>query len=638
MSQKQPTLFADGFLESYAGKIIESRKIAIIELVANSWDAGATEVTINWPDEDQQEFSIVDNGHGMTPGEFDLRFRTLSYNRTQHQSKYAEIPSDSKEKVAQRSAFGKNGKGRLGGFSFGDMFSVSTWKAGFLNSYKVSKDTTNNLVSFTQIESDVPKEGHGTKISVPSSYYAELKAVEARKEIGMRFLTDPNFKVMLNGELITFNDIPEEAIKEEKIDIPDIGTVSIKIIDVQQTDKTTHQHGIAWHVNKRLVGECTWKGSGSEHLLDGRKMAAKRYIFIIEADCLAEAVAADWTVFFPSNEKWKKVSSSVYQYIKNYLLELFKEYREEVFSEIENSNHKVLKQIGLVQREKWEKFMRGVQEDCPSINTDDLNRLGSLLANLEHSESKYGLIKVLSTASEEELNNLYKILIKWDIDFAKIVLDEVEFRTKLLERLQIKVLSKHTDEVQDLQPLFHRGLWIFGPEYESIEYTSNQGMTKVIQDLFGKNIQGSRKRPDFAILPDSTVGLYGLSKYGEDGGEVGIDKLTIVELKKPGVVLGQEEVNQPWNYVKELLQKGLLRDYTNVMCFVLGSQLDPYEAARSTKNNDRVIIQPLDYDTVIRRAKSRLLNLHDKIKNAPFLMDERMKEYMRDKSALELIL
>ncbi|TWV88970.1 hypothetical protein [Chitinophaga pinensis] len=148
------------------------------------------------------------------------------------------------------------------------------------------------------------------------------------------------------------------------------------------------------------------------------------------------------------------------------------------------------------------------------------------------------------------------MLTKWEIDFAKIVLDEIEYRTILLEKLQMKLLSELTDEVQDLQPLFHRALWIFGPEYETIEYTSNQGMTKVIQDLFGVDrLKGSRNRPDFAILPDSTVGMYSFSKYDMEGAEIGIDRLTIVELKRPGVLIDDEQKSQAWKYVTELLKK-----------------------------------------------------------------------------------
>lgn len=634
MSVKQPTLFETGFLETFAGKIIENHKVAVIELVANAWDAGATNVFIKWPENDDEEFSVEDNGHGMTEHEFDKRFRVLNYNREKHQGGTVEIPFSNKAKIGKRTAFGKNGKGRLAGFAFGDPFLVITWKNGKENTFKVSKDfSNNNLLNFQKIGESIDRVGNGTKILVKNPIIPSLKAHEARMEIGMRFLTDPNFNVNLNGEDITFNDIPPDSIFEKTINIPDVGEVLMKVIDVHQTDKTTLQHGIAWHVNNRLVGECTWKGSGSEYLIDGRRMAAKRYIFIIKADCLSEVVLADWTMFNTHHPKWEKVAEAVHAEVKAYLLELTKEHREEVFSEVEYSNRHEIKKMGLVSREKWEEFIKTAQEDCSSISTDDLVKLGALLAKLENTKSKYNLIHILANAQDDELQDLTDILEKWDIDFAKIVLDEIEYRTKLLEKLQSKVLSNRTDEVHDLQPLFHRGLWIFGPEYETIEYTSNKGMTKVIQDLFGaSDLTGSRQRPDFAILIDGTVGMYGLPSYDEFGGEIGIEKLAIVELKKPGVPLGQDEVNQCWKYVKELLEKGLLQKYSKVMCFVLGSELVPYESERTTKMDGNVIIQPLSYDTVIKRAQSRLLNLHQKVKDAPFLINERLQEYLREKT------
>lgn len=636
MSKKHPTLFEEGFLESFAGKIIENHEVAVIELVANSWDAGATKVDIRWPEEEGELFQVKDDGHGMTEKEFNSRFRKLSYNRISNQGSSVSVPANNKSLIGKRTAFGRNGKGRLGGFAFGEPVEVTTWTDGYENEFKITRDLSNNLLSFQKIGESNPKEGHGTIVAVKNSVKPTITADEAREEIGMRFLTDPNFKVSLNGVLVSLTDIPEECLDEKVIVVPNIGEVTMKVIDVQQTDRTTNQHGIAWHVNNRLVGECTWKGSGSEHLIDGRRVAAKRYIFILKADCLADEVTPDWTAFYPNGKKWTNVSEKVYEEIKSYLLDLSKEQRAEVFKYVEDNTKPELKKMGIVSREKWEKFIKEVQRDCPSISTDDLVKVGSLLANLENTESKYSLIHILANSDYDELDNLNEVLSKWDINFAKIVLDEIEYRSKLIEKLQSKVLSRKTDEVQELQPLFHRGLWIFGPEYETIEYTSNQGMTTVIQELFGEDQKGSRRRPDFAILKDSTVGLYSLPKFDEEGGEIGIDRLTIVELKKPGVPVGKDEVNQPFEYVTELYKKGLLRDEAKVTCFVLGSELKPYESEKTTKRNGKVIIQPLDYDVVMRRAKSRLLNLYDKIKDVNFLADERTREYLREKSEIEL--
>jgi hypothetical protein len=210
---------------------------------------------------------------------------------------------------------------------------------------------------------------------------------------------------------------------------------------------------------------------------------------------------------------------------------------------------------------------------------------------------------------------------------AKVVLDEIEVRMKLINELQIKVQDKKTDEVQELQPLFEAGLWIFGPEFETIEYTSNVGMTKVLRDLFKINSNGSLFRPDFVVIPDGSIGVYSLPLYdGEDGSEYAIDKVIIIELKKPGIKIGLEQKDQCWKYVKELYEKGAITTNTKVQCFVLGEILDPLEANERSENDNRVRIRPMTYDTILTRANSRLLNLKKKIKNAPFL-NSQLKQF-----------
>ena len=75
-------LYDERFLESYAGAIITDPATAIVELVANCWDAYATEVNITWPDTQlEKQFKITDNGHGMTRDEFQHIWRTIAYNR-----------------------------------------------------------------------------------------------------------------------------------------------------------------------------------------------------------------------------------------------------------------------------------------------------------------------------------------------------------------------------------------------------------------------------------------------------------------------------------------------------------------------------------------------------------------------------
>ncbi len=635
MREEQIPLFDDKvffdqrFTESYAGLIIKDPKIAVMELIANAWDAGATKVQISWPSPEKPSFKITDNGHGMTDDEFCTIWRTLAYNRIDQYGNYSDFPQDTTINY-KRPVFGRNGKGRFAGFYFGNEYEVRSWRDGTEHHYLVSKGKDAPIK--IEKKGEQRKEGHGFEIYIEQAHLS-LNEETIRAEIGMRFISDPSFNVFLNGEEISFKDIPESNIKKIPATVDGLGELEIIVIDVQDTDRTTHQHGIAWHVNKRLVGECTWKGSGHENFLDGRRIAAKRYSFIVLADILKDvksAILPDWSGFNPQNSHVQKVNRTVQEKIKQYLLSLTKGRREASFREIQEAHKSQIKQIKEISPKsyrRWENFVKTVLEDCPSIAQKDIAALAGILVKLELSESKYSLIEQLHKFSTGQLEDLDAVLKQWTFDLAKTVLDELKFRLRLLEELKNKLDRPKVYELHELQPLFHKGLWIFGPEYETIEYTSNEGMTKVIRKLLKiKKGKGSLNRPDFVVLPDGTAGFYSYPKYDQEGNEAGIEKLVVIELKKPGIKISEEHKNQCWKYIKELTSVGELDIKTKVTGFVLGSKIDPNEVSERTERDGQVTIKPLKYSHLITRAENRLLKLYNRVKGAPFLNQDQRKE------------
>jgi len=102
--------FAESFLDYHAGRVISDPQVAIVELVANSWDAGADRVEITWPRGLGENLSIADNGTGMTLEEFQKRWPTLNYNRADSQGLAVEFPAGVRSR--SRTAFGRSGIGR----------------------------------------------------------------------------------------------------------------------------------------------------------------------------------------------------------------------------------------------------------------------------------------------------------------------------------------------------------------------------------------------------------------------------------------------------------------------------------------------------------------------------------------------
>ncbi|NHI00819.1 ATP-binding protein [Oceanimonas sp. MB9] len=629
---EQSCLFGPNFLEKLVGKaILHDPKIAIVELVANAWDAGASEVRITWPTkENEQFFSIEDDGCGLTEKEFSSRWRTLAYDRIDNQGSTVIVNS------RKRTVFGRNGVGRFAGFCFGGSYYVSSNKDGEHIEYEIKPGSGESPFSLVKHPPVTYIRERGTKIFLRESSSTRIGEEAVRSEIGMRFLTDPSFTCFVNGTAVNFSHIPEENIARHSIYLDSGDVIEIVIIDTNEADKTTKQHGIAWHVNGRLVGEADWKSYGFDQIIDGRSSEAKRHTFIVNVDFLAntDSVKKDWTGFNMTPE-FELARGKVFEFVRSHILGQTKQKRERMFLNVKKAHEGELGKLTPLRVERWEEFVAEIQRECTGLNEKDLLKLSGVLIKMEQSDTKYSLINKLHELNPDQIDNLHNILSDWSLDLAKEVLDELQMRLKLLDELRERVLDVNTREVQDLQPLFYQGLWIFGPEYETIEFTSNEGMTKVIQGLFKSDIKGTRNRPDFAILPDSTVGSYSYHRYDDDGGEIGIDRLVVVELKKPGIPISTDEKGQCWRYVSELLRKGLISRDTKVTCFVLGSEIDPFERDARKENNDRCTIQPLDYQVVISRAKSRLLKLYDRVKGAPFLEEQRRENELRKQNVLE---
>jgi hypothetical protein len=185
--------FDERFLERHAGSIIAEPSVAIIELVANAWDAWATDVDIVWPESSSRtQFSIRDNGKGMTDAQFRRRWLTIDYNRLLEEGGQCE-PPDELEGMPAREAYGRNGKGRHAAFCFGDAYRVRTWRDGKEVTFEVRRGGAQPF-AITLLDARSGVDGHGTEIQSVGSYGGLLMtADEAREVLGARFLADPNF-------------------------------------------------------------------------------------------------------------------------------------------------------------------------------------------------------------------------------------------------------------------------------------------------------------------------------------------------------------------------------------------------------------------------------------------------------------
>jgi hypothetical protein len=253
--EEQTVLFDPRFLGKHAGAIITDPGVALVELVANTWDSYATDVAICWPNPRTKTcFSIRDNGTGMTPEQFERRWITLDYDRVEELGRDAEPPPElASEKP--RPTYGRNGRGRYAAFLFSSPYELRTWRDGIEVTYKVSRGTSAPLELKLVKRRTKDVVGHGTEIRALNSDSVGLTAEQAREVLGARFLTDPQFRVSIDGTIVGFDDIPDNMLQEASAQVLDLADLSLSQGSLQRPDFVIIPDGSVGFYSRDSYGE-----------------------------------------------------------------------------------------------------------------------------------------------------------------------------------------------------------------------------------------------------------------------------------------------------------------------------------------------------------------------------------------------
>lgn len=616
-NEELPLLFGENFLEHHAGQIIQDPRFAIIELIANCWDAGATKVEISYPENIGETFFISDNGIGMTTDEFKLRWNNLNYSRIKHQGKEVEFPKGKKNR--KRLVFGKNGVGRHAMFCFTDEYFIETTKNGVCTQARVVRSKSDKPFDIF-IEEVKSKKQHGTFISCKVYKNLSLREQSVIELIGSKFIADPEFVTVVNGSKVLMTDLDGNSIIKE-IDFINGGKAIIRRFEGEK-NRTTQQQGVAWWVLNRLVDTPSWDGI-SGRLIDGRNPIAKRYVYIVEVDFLKPYVKTDWSGFHVTPEI-NDIKQAILDFINEDLSLLLSETRKERKDEAFAANTAVLKSLPKFVKEDIGEIVDQLQKDCPTFGHNELESTVKILANMEKARSGYELLEKLSKFNHHDIDDLNNVLAEWSITDIKKILNILRWRLELVTELERLVDNSTTDELHDLQPLFERGLWIFGPEFESISFISNRTLSTIIKKYFIERVlDNPKRRPDFVILPDASIGAYSRDSY-DVGHEIdGIGSVVIVELKRGGFEIDDKEKDQAMYYAREIRKSGKVDKTTKITCYVLGSSVNKDAEEKNFDGNITVV--PMRYQTVISKAKGRLFNLIEQL--------EKFKEENRTSSS-----
>lgn len=188
----------------------------IAEVIANAWDADATEVKVDFNTQ-QKTITVTDNGHGMDLRDINDKYLHVGYQKRDRKVSDFRTPGD-------RKPMGRKGIGKLSLFSIANKIFVYTRKKDgkgesfLMDSKKIKAAIQNEDPSSTgeyepeQIEFDANIETQGTVIKITELKKMRLTQASIsglRKRIARRFgiIDDPlGFRILVDGDEVNFSD------------------------------------------------------------------------------------------------------------------------------------------------------------------------------------------------------------------------------------------------------------------------------------------------------------------------------------------------------------------------------------------------------------------------------------------------
>lgn len=607
----QGTLFEKGYLLRTLGPIAHDPDIALTELVANSWDAGASNVHITIPDVIGGQLVVRDDGAGMTAEQFKLRWMKLGYDRHAHQGRSADFPPERAN--WKRLAYGRNGVGRHGLLCFADDYHVTTTKEGRASWFHVSTATeTEPFVVLAEKITDAA--GHGTHLTTTVTRHLP-DAAKLRQVLASRFIHDPRFTIHVNGIAVSRTELAGNKAHESTLTLSSGIKITITCYDTIKAATNTLRQGVAFWVGGRLVGDPSWS-LGGHAPVDGRTQFGKRYTFIIECDGMSDEVVPDWTGF-KRGPKLDELQAKVAEQVEKVYREISISRIEETKETVYRQNAQKLHDLPSGARHEVASVIERVAEQNPGMSVEVMDTFVSALVLEKKCASMESVLQKLIQLSETDIAGLDRFLSEWDIKDALTVLDEVDNRLAVIEAIKRLSGDKKADELHSLHPLVAEARWVFGPEFDTPEYSSNQTIRNAVQKVFGQKcpaeaFENARKRSDLLIMGDSTLAAVGLEVMEGDSQLVRTRDVLLIELKRGGFAIGREEMNQADGYIQDIYGSGQFTDSVRICAFVVGHEVEP-KTAPQKKIGDYGTLRATTYGALVDTASHRLFGLKKRL-------------------------
>lgn len=550
-------LFKHLGLQMYSGAVP-----AISELISNAYDAMARNVWIDIPTgrsiQQTDKIVVKDDGHGMSVEECNSYYLSVGRDRRSGRTGKTEPYND----LIPRKVQGRKGIGKLAGFGIAERLEIRSVKkeiAHFALDYNALTKSPDFVDTDTYTPDSLSEDGVITKehpnTTITLSRLKISRAInedQFKRGIARRLLVlDQDFVVYVNGKSITRQEIPLQFRFPEEIG----GWETVELANGRQiqwwagfcknTIPDEEQRGFVVYVRGKLaqmpwffgLSGGAWGQLGMQYLTGEIKadfldenddLIATSRGTVRWDDPMAEPLKewgcekikellGKWAV---KRRKVKIESPTIRQYIKQ--AENLPENERKTFEKVVN------RICSIPQLDKYED------------GTDIADDLVKFAYNALTNRSFLKAIRRLNTASPNDVEHFEKILSDWDILEAVNTAHLVKGRVEIIQKFE-QMIKGRVREKPDMQDYLRDHPWLIDPKWTML--THERSLDRTVLDNFqipSSGDRGGAQRLDFFCLGDSQAAH-------------------IVEVKRPGVLVGLNELLQLERYVhflRERLQGG----------------------------------------------------------------------------------
>ncbi len=570
--------FDPGTILHLGVQMYTSLPAVLAELVANAYDADATEVTIKLFDEDEKSIMVIDNGTGMSFDELNNEFLVIGRNR-RHSKPLTE--------KFGRPVIGRKGLGKLAFFGIANKIRIVTVKNGIKNAFLMDYSDIEQLRNKEQtfpvykpkilVKDEKSEEPSGTSVKLSElkrKYKFNPKEIAESLAKTFQIFDEENFNVQIeyNNTLFSFEINNEWAYKEFD------NSFKLIVFEDLETNSKLYSFAKAKNITGKLfAGEKTVASERNGVALFSRGKLVNRFEFYgLKATSVGYKYITGYlnVDFIDDFEEdmiatnrqsllWEKEEL---EELKNFLQNLIKGFYTQFRKHRSNKAQKDIQtQLGIDLNEwfntlpKHEKSLAqkiiGTVINSEGIDTDKKKELVNYTVSSFQFEAFKDLASEIAETNLNDLGKLLSLFKEWEFIEAREMSKLAMGRLKTIETFE-RLIAENALEVQVIHPFFKKFPWILDPRINMFRHEV-QYATLLKENYPEEELNEQNRRIDFLCTSVSN------HKF-------------IIELKRPHHRISYKDIEQAKDY-RSFLENYLGTDSMHpnkVVAYIVGGKIN----------------------------------------------------------------